>query len=212
MPEGRDLLDEQLPVFDVSDAVAITVEADARTTWEALLHADLMKVGRGRPLVAALGFIRLLPDLATRLVHREQLAGEPEELKLSDLAGLPANQGGWIELGQVPERELALGLVGKFWLPVIEYAEVSAKDFASFAEPGWAKTVYDLGITPLGEDRSLLCGTMRTVGTDEHARKWFRRYWTMGVGSGAHVLVEGLLEMVRAEAEERILALAAGVA
>ena len=29
----------------------------------------------------------------------------------------------------------------------------------------------------------------------------FRRYWTLGVGSGAHVLVHGLLEVGREDAE-----------
>jgi hypothetical protein len=42
---------------------------------------------------------------------------------------------------------------------------------------------------------------MRTATTDEHARRWFRRYWTFGVGSGAHVLVHALLETVRDTAE-----------
>jgi hypothetical protein len=35
---------------------------------------------------------------------------------------------------------------------------------------------------------------MRTATTDEAARRRFRRYWTLGVGSGAHVLVAALLE------------------
>jgi hypothetical protein len=44
---------------------------------------------------------------------------------------------------------------------------------------------------------------MRTATTDEHARLWFRRYWTLGVGSGAHVLANGLVDVVREEAERR---------
>ena len=49
-----------------------------------------------------------------------------------------------------------------------------------------------------GEELALdLSGLMRTAATDEHARRWFRRYWTFGVGSGAHILVHALLEMVR---------------
>ena len=44
--------------------------------------------------------------------------------------------GGWILLGEHPGRELALGLVGKFWRPVIQYADVTAGDFTAFAEPG----------------------------------------------------------------------------
>jgi hypothetical protein len=42
---------------------------------------------------------------------------------------------------------------------------------------------------------------MRTAATDEQARRWFRRYWTLGVGSGAHILVHGLLDVVREDAE-----------
>ena len=38
---------------------------------------------------------------------------------------------------------------------------------------------------------------MRTATTDEHARRWFRRYWTFGIGSGAHLLVGSLLESAR---------------
>jgi hypothetical protein len=44
---------------------------------------------------------------------------------------------------------------------------------------------------------------MRTATTDEHAQRWFRRYWTLGVGSGAHVLVAGVLELTREDAERR---------
>jgi hypothetical protein len=40
-----------------------------------------------------------------------------------------------------------------------------------------------------------------TATTDEHARRWFRRYWTFGVGSGAHILVGSLLESARRAAE-----------
>ena len=42
-----------------------------------------------------------------------------------------------------------------------------------------------------------MSGQMRTATTDEHARRWFRRYWTFGVGPGAHILVHALLEMIR---------------
>jgi hypothetical protein len=43
---------------------------------------------------------------------------------------------------------------------------------------------------------------MRTATTDEHARAWFRRYWTFGVGSGAHVLATALLDVVREDVEQ----------
>jgi hypothetical protein len=47
-------------VYDVSDSVATVVDADSKTTWDALMHVDLIVVGRRRPLVAALGAFRAL--------------------------------------------------------------------------------------------------------------------------------------------------------
>jgi hypothetical protein len=124
-------------------------------------------------------------------------------LRLRDVTTLPPDQGGWILLAERDRDEIALGLIGKFWLPVISYAKVSPTAFESFDEPGYAKTVYSLSVQPLGTRRTLLSGVMRTATTDEHARRWFRRYWTFGVGSGAHVLVNGLLDVTREMAEDR---------
>ena len=49
------LVDDFLPVYDVSDAVATVVAADVTTTWNALMEVDLIDVGRRRPLVARAG-------------------------------------------------------------------------------------------------------------------------------------------------------------
>ena len=87
---------------------------------------------------------------------------------------------------------------------MIEFARVSSPaEFRQFAEPGFAKTIYALSVRALDARRTLLSGTMRTATTDESARRWFRRYWTLGVGSGAHVLVNGLLEVTREMAEQK---------
>jgi hypothetical protein len=194
------LVDELLPAYDVSDAVAVTVDAGAAATWTALMEADLIEVGRRKPLVGVLGALRALPELATHLLPGERPPAAPERLRLRDLADLPRSAGGWTLLAERPGEEIALGLVGRFWRPVIEYADVPAPAFTAFSEPGWAKTVYDLSVRPLDDGRTLLAGVMRTATTDERARRWFGRYWTLGVGSGAHVLVGGLLAAVAEDA------------
>ncbi len=201
--EQADLLERFLPVYDVSDSVAVTVDADQAVTWKALLDADLIDVGRRKPMVAALGAARMLPQLLADGLRGRGLPEKPDGLRLGELAGESSAKGDWILLGERPEAELALGLVGRFWRPVIAYADVGADDFRDFDEPGWAKTVYDLRVAPLDAGRTLLSGTMRTLSTDEAARRWFRRYWTIGVGAGAHILVSGLLETVAEEAAVR---------
>jgi hypothetical protein len=84
---------------------------------------------------------------------------------------------------------------------VIEFADVSRGDFAAFEQPGFAKTIYSLAVRRVADSQTLLSGTMRTATTDQHARKWFNRYWSFGVGSGAHILVNGLIDVVREAAE-----------
>jgi len=199
------IVDDFLPVYDVSDAVATVVEADLTTTWAALLAVDLIEVGRRRPLVGMLGALRVLPDLASHLLNGKR-PHAPEHLQLRDLTSLPPDQGGWVLLGERDRDEIALGLVGKFWKPVIEFKHVAPSTFREFVEPGYAKTIYSLSVRPLGERCTLLSGMMRTATTDEHARRWFRRYWTTGVGSGAHILVSGLLDVTREMAETQIVA------
>jgi len=72
------LVDEFLPVYDVSDTLTTIVDADVATTWAALMQVDLMEVGRRRPLVAALGALRVLPEIGNRLcmakLHRGRVS------------------------------------------------------------------------------------------------------------------------------------------
>jgi hypothetical protein len=193
--------DELLPIYDVSDSVATVVEADVATTWSALMGVDLLEVGRRKPLVAVLGALRALPEIVSHILHGEPPPQAPERMRLRDTLEVPVDQGGWILLGDRRCDELALGLVGKFWRPVIAFANVRAEDFRDFAEPGYAKTIYSLSVRAIDSKRTLLTGTMRTATTSPDARKWFRRYWTSGVGSGAHVLVNGVLDLARELAE-----------
>ncbi len=197
------LVDEFLPDYDFSDEIGTVVAADPAITWNALMEADLIEVGRRRPLAGVLGAIRILPDVVWQRLHGEHPPAAPERLTLRDTTELPMSGGGWVLLDERPGQEIVLGLVGRFWRPVIEYADVGAAAFRDFAEPGFAKTVYALGASPHEGGRTLLWAVMRTATTDEHARAWFRRYWMFGVGYGAHVLVHGLLDVVREEAETR---------
>jgi hypothetical protein len=53
---------------------------------------------------------------------------------------MPAFDVSIAELGESPGRELAFGAVGKFWQPNIKWRDVAADEFASFSEPGWARS------------------------------------------------------------------------
>lgn len=139
----RDMLvDEYLPIYDVSDAVATVVEADVPATWAALMAVDLVDVGRKRPMTAVLGAVRAFPDVISHLLHGEAPPAMPRSLTLRQTATMPMGKGGWVLLGDREHDEIALGLVGKFWRPVITFASIDTPAaFHDFAEPGYAKTI-----------------------------------------------------------------------
>jgi len=153
--------------------VATVVDANPQTVWDALMAVDLIEVGRRKPLVGALVVLRMLPELASDLLLGERPPAAPERLRVRETAEAPADQGGWVLLGERAADEIALGLVGKFWRPVISYVAVTAEQFRDFAEPGYVKTLYSLSVHPLAKGGSLLSGVMRTATTDEHARRCF---------------------------------------
>ena len=122
------------------------------------MQVDFIDVGRQRPLVGLLGALRALPAIASQLVHGEIPPKAPEQMRLHDTTRSPAREGGWILLGERPNEEIALGLVGKFWRPIIEFAEVRREGFRDFDTPGYAKTIYALSVRPLEARRTLLLG------------------------------------------------------
>ena len=83
--------------------------------------------------------------------------------------------------------------------------DVPPDGFKDFSEPGYAKHVYSLSVSSASGGGTLLRAEMRVATTDAHARRWFRRYWTFGVGSGAHVLITGVIEDARDRAEAAAL-------
>jgi DNA-binding HxlR family transcriptional regulator len=86
------LVDEFMPVYDVSDAVATVVAADLATTWAALMDVDLIDVGRKRPLVAVLGALRIdaLDSRKTMRFSRlrEQVGGVSQKMLTKTLRQL----------------------------------------------------------------------------------------------------------------------------
>jgi hypothetical protein len=63
------LAEDFLPVYDVSDAAAVVVDADREVAWQSLLDVDL---------VGMLGALRMLPEVVGHLLHGERPAKPPE--------------------------------------------------------------------------------------------------------------------------------------
>jgi len=81
-------------------------------------------------------------------------------------------------LGRDGDKEVAIGLVGKFWQA--DYGQVritNADAFTQFAEPGVAKLVLNFSTEAAGDGRTWLRTETRVFCNDPASLRRFRPYW-----------------------------------
>ena len=124
------------------------------------------------PLLDAAFWVRGLP---ARVRGRE--VPPPATLRIGD--GDAAPLPGWVSLGVAAPHEIALGAVGRFWTPSIEWHPVPAEEFPGFTEPGWGRIAISFSLRDYGARRTLVTYECRTAVPDESSRRAFLRYWTI---------------------------------
>jgi hypothetical protein len=165
--ECLDLLDAHLASYDVVLTEHLVVEASPEVVFAAVKNYDFLTTDA--MLVTALMALRTVPG---RLRGRS-VATPPTLMLATDAGALP----GWVNLGEMPGREIVFGAVGTFWKADIEWRDVPADQFAAFAEPGWGKIGCHLLVRPDGPGRSILSYECRTATTDLSSRAQMSRYW-----------------------------------
>ncbi|GAA4707260.1 hypothetical protein GCM10023215_55130 [Pseudonocardia yuanmonensis] len=193
------LIDRYLPRFDRTLVEHTVADADPAATWQALCALDLARVHS--PLTDAAMAARGLPDRFARLRGRPAPAAPPARLPLRGGPPLP----GWLSLGEVAGQEIALGAVGRFWQPAIEWYDVSGmapEDFAAFADPGWGKIAANFSLRPYGTSRTLVSYEARTLVTEPDSARRFARYWTLVRPFVGHIM-RAALATVAADAARR---------
>jgi hypothetical protein len=195
------LIDRYLPRYDVTLIEHTVADADVATTWQALRELDLMQVHT--PLMDAATFVRGLPGRAAARFGRAT-PPEPPPRRLHLTGGGPGIEG-WLSLGESVEREIALGAVGRFWRPDIEWYDVSGmspQQFAAFDEPGWGRIAANFSLRPYGTARTLISYEARTGTGDPDAARRFRLYWALVRPFVRHIM-RAALTAVRRSAESR---------
>ncbi len=193
------LIDRYLPRFDTTLIEHTVAEADLATVWQALRELDLMRVHT--PLTDAAMFARGVPArVASRFGHRPPPEPAPRRLTLTG-----DGPQGWLSLGERAEREIALGAIGQFWKPDIEWYDVSTmtpEQFAAFAEPDWGRIGANFSLRPYGTPRTLISYEARTSTGSPGAARRFAHYWAL-VRPFARHLMRATLEELRKDAEAR---------
>lgn len=170
---GPDLL---LPRFDVETVHAIDVEAPTADVFEVVRNLDLS----GSRLIRLLFRLRGIP--------REGLTAE----------GL--RRLGFRNVHERPERELALGVIGRFWTASGRLVDFAPSEFASFAAPGYAKALWNFELEPKGPRRTHLRTVTRVSCTDPASRRRFRAYWIVA-GPFSSLVRARMLRLVKSAAE-----------
>ena len=126
--------------------------------------------------------------MSSRLGHRTPPTPPPSRLLLTDASGALA---GWLSLGERTESEIALGAVGRFWQPDIEWYDVSEMtppQFAAFDEPGWGRIAAAFSLRHYGTSRTLISYEARTATGDPRVARRFAHYWTVARPFARHIM------------------------
>ena len=146
-----------MPTYDVVMRHRRAVPVAPAAAWSALQRADLGDSPMTRMLLTLRGLRR--PGARRRLT----------------LATLPGS--GFVPLAERAGREVAFGLVGRFWTASDGRIGVTPGEFRDFSRPGYAKVVWTFSVEDDGAGATRLVTETRVACVDAASRRRFRLYW-----------------------------------
>ena len=162
-------LDRLIPTPRLHEVDEHTIAAPVLTVWQALRHGDLARSSAVRALFA----LRTLPerlrgrDTGTAALRIDGLRSTPE---------LPGFQVLWDE----PPHVVAVGAIGKVWLPDIPFVHVPNVDaYAAFEEPDYVKVAWAITLDATHPEQTRVSFEVRVDATDEAAWQKFVHYFRL---------------------------------
>jgi hypothetical protein len=181
------LIDDFLPAYDVTEYHELEIRAPLEKVYQAALNLNLS----GSKIVRLLLALRGMPAL----LRKNSKSVEEPHFNLEGLL-----KSGFILLAKEPEKELLLGLVGKFWKPTGNILKIKAEEFQAFNKQGFAKAVWNFAIDEKSPDKIRLSTETRVLCLDKASRLQFRFYWTFIRPFSGLIRME-MLRAIRREAE-----------
>jgi hypothetical protein len=160
------LIDRYIPIFQFKEEHGIFVNVAPGMLLDASMRPETMD----DPWVRTFIRLREFPDrLAGAL-------GSASELKNRPAFGL----NNFVLLGRDGDRELAFGLIGKFWQSDYGLATVDSADgFERFDEQGIAKLVLNISTEVVSDGRTKLMTETRVFCNDRKSIARFTPYWRL---------------------------------
>jgi hypothetical protein len=181
------LLESIMPAYDMQEVHATHVDAPPANAYAAILAVTPGETALARPFL----WVRTLPS-------RVRGAGRIDDAVWNrPFLSVPSTA----ILGSVPNREIVIGLIGKFWkLRDGERVAVQSREqFMAFDGPGFAVSTLSFHVEPEGRGSRVTTIT-RVRTTDPDSRRAFLNYWRV-IGTGSGVLRRTWLRAVKARAE-----------
>jgi len=171
------LIDDFLPQYDVCERHQIKVYAPVDEVYIAVRRLDISQATLSM-------FLFRLRGLST-----------PSCFTLDDFLKMR-----FILLGERPNDELLLGLVGRFWTPSGGLRRLDIEGYRNFNEKGYAKAAWNFSLSKLSDGSVLLGTETRVYCTDEVSRKRFKLYWLL-VGRFSGLIRREILRNIKRNAE-----------
>ena len=182
---GKDMLESFVPHARLTQIDHVDVAVPARQAYDVARHLDMARA----PLVRALFALRSIP---ARLRGHED---GPPRLAIDDITG---DGSGFRLLAEDAGRGFVVGAIGRFWKPDIEWATVAPEAFAGFAEPGWGRVAWSIGVVPRGELAARVSVALRVDATDDASWRAVHRYFRL-IGPFSHFIRREMLRRLEAE-------------
>jgi hypothetical protein len=181
------LLESIMPNYDVQEVHSTHVNAPPANVYAAILAVTPGETVLARPFL----WVRTLPARVSGARPIDDALWNRPFLSVPSPA----------ILGSVPDREIILGLIGKFWkLRDGERVAVQSREqFMTFNAAGFAVSTLSFHVEPEGRGSRVTTIT-RVRTTDPESRRAFFRYWRV-IGTGSGVLRRTWLRAVKARAE-----------
>jgi len=180
------LLDELMPCYDTAAGYETIIKAGPARTFSVLQHVDFSQSG----------VIRFLMGIRT-LGRRSRPKLDPNQSLTERM-----RQGGFVELARVEDKELVIGVVGRFWQPSSGILQgLSPKEIMDFQTDGYAKALWNFHLASTSAGETCLSTETRIQTFGSSARRRFQLYWTI-VGPFSGWIRKEMLRLVRVQAEQ----------
>jgi hypothetical protein len=182
---GADDIDRFLPRWHFNEVHETTVHAPASRVMQAVHSVTPREIRflRGLMAIRSLGFFHRDPDEEGRPMLEV------------------ARRGGFLVLEEDGERELVLGVAGRFWrLTGTRVRLAGPAEFLAFDRAGCARAAVNFRLVDDGPGRTRVITETRILAVDDEARRKFGAYWRL-IYPGSALIRRSWLAAIKARAE-----------